>query len=162
MKILALDQSTRVTGWAIMEDHQLISFGHIAYEDDNIIKRIVKLCKYIEDLIATYQPTKIILENIQMQAGNVDTFQKLAWVQGAIQYMLAAKYSQPFKLVYPTEWRAKCDFLKGKDKGRASQKKVAQEWVKQQFNQKCTQDEADAICIAWSQVLEQDNIINFE
>lgn len=93
----------------------------------------------------------VILENIQLQAGNVDTYQKLAWVQGAIQYMLATDYpSLPYKLLYPTEWRAKCHFLKDKGKDRASQKKIAQNWVLQQFNKKCTQDEADAICIGWS------------
>ena len=93
----------------------------------------------------------VLLENIQLQAGNVDTYQKLAWVQGAIQYMLITDYpSLPYKLIYPTEWRAKCDFLKGKEKSRANQKKEAQEWVFRQFNKKCTQDEADAICIGWS------------
>ena len=149
--ILALDQSSRISGWAVLDGQSLIAYGHCIHEEDNLMRRIIKLCQEIEKLIEQYKPTKIILENIQLQAGNVDTFQKLAWVQGAIQYMLSTKYpSLPYELIYPTEWRSKCDFLKGKGKSRVEQKKIAQQWVKETFDKKCTQDEADAICIGWA------------
>lgn len=64
-----------------------------------------------------------------------------------------------FTLVYPTEWRKTCNFLKGQDSKRDSQKKIAQQWVLNTFNKKCTQDEADAICIGWSYFNLKEEII---
>lgn len=55
----------------------------------------------------------------------------------------------PFTLMYPSEWRKACNFLKGQDNKRDSQKKIAQQWVMDTYNKKCTQDEADAICIGY-------------
>ena len=57
--------------------------------------------------------------------------------------------SMPFTLLYPSEWRKSCNFLKGNSAKRDAQKKIAQDWVLKTFNKKCTQDEADAICIGW-------------
>ena len=76
----------------------------------------------------------------------VDTFQKLAQVQGAI--ILLCKLNEiPYEIVYASEWRKYCNFLKGNDKHREAQKKITQEWVLKKYNKVCTQDEADAICI---------------
>ena len=90
---------------------------------------------------------------------NVATFQKLAWVQGAIME-LCNEMSIPFTLVYPSEWRKASNFLKGQSQSRDSQKKIAQQWVLNTYNKKCTQDESDAICIGWGYIhLEPEEII---
>jgi len=48
-------------------------------------------------------------------------------------------------LVYSTVWRQYCNV--GSERGRENKKKLAQAKVKEWYNQNCTQDEADAICI---------------
>jgi len=49
-------------------------------------------------------------------------------------------------LVYPSEWRKYCG-ISGGDAHRENKKKAAQDKVKLWYNENCTQDEADAICI---------------
>lgn len=159
--ILALDQSTRVSGWAIFIDEKLTDFGHWEQTNDSIAIRIHSLCEQIQQQITKYNPTLIALENIQLQHGDVSTFQKLAQVQGGI-LCLCQKNKIPYSIVYASDWRASCNFLKGADNHRESQKKIAQDWVSKEYGKKCTQDEADAICIGYAAYLELDSALEFE
>lgn len=158
--ILALDQASRDSGWSIFIDGQLTDFGHWSFTHDDVAMRIHRLCEEIEKKIDKYHPDLIVIENIQLQQ-NVEMFQKLAWVQGALLRMCVAK-GVKYQLVRPSEWRAECDFLKGHDKHRENQKKIAQTWVMETFGQKCTQDESDAICIGYALSKQEDNDWNFE
>ena len=160
-KILSLDQATRVSGWSFFNNGTLTAFGHWEKTHEDIAVRINSLCQEIEMKIKEYEPDLIVLENIQLQHGDVQTFQKLAQVQGGI-LALVAKYKIPYRIIYPSDWRADCQFLKGNDKHRENQKKIAQEWVKTTYNMKCTQDEADAICIGYSQTAHEDNRLEWD
>jgi len=66
------------------------------------------------------------------------------------------------EILAPSEWRATCNFLKGNEKNRQAQKKIAQEWVMKTFGKKCTQDEADAICIGFAASQTAENELNWE
>ena len=162
MIILALDQSTRISGWSIFEDKELKDFGHWTETSDSIGKRILNISNHIKDLINKYDPDLVVFENIQLQNRNigVDTFQKLAWVQGAIISVLE-EWDVEYKIIYASEWRKSCDFLKGNDKHRNEQKKIAQQWVKDTYNLKCTQDEADAICIGVHSTLQSEEVYDW-
>lgn len=150
--ILALDQSTRASGWSIFIDNKLKDYGSWSIEKNlSLEKRLLLIINNIQDIINKYNPNIIYIENIQLQKDEsynigVDTFQKLAQLQGAI-ILLCSYNNIEYHLVYPSEWRKSCNFLKGNDKKRQSQKKIAQEYVRQQYNVDCTEDEADAICI---------------
>lgn len=151
--ILALDQSTRVSGWAIYDGTELKSYGHWTHTNEDISDRIHALCQEIQEKIESEDVDFVVIENIQLEnknssIQNIATFQKLAWVQGAIME-LCNDMDVPFTLMYPSEWRKACNFLKGQDNKRDSQKKIAQQWVMDTYNKKCTQDEADAICIGY-------------
>lgn len=151
--ILALDQSTRVSGWAIYDGAELKSYGHWTHTNEDISDRIHALCQEIQEKIESEDVDFVVIENIQLEnknspVQNIATFQKLAWVQGAIME-LCNDMDVPFTLIYPSEWRKACNFLKGQDNKRDSQKKIAQQWVMDTYNKKCTQDEADAICIGY-------------
>lgn len=159
--ILALDQATRDSGWSIFNGSNLVDYGHWSFTDEDVAFRIHRLCQQIESKIDEYEPDIIVIENIQLQQNNVDTFQKLAWVQGAILQICINRKIE-YKIVKPSEWRAQCNFLKGNDKHRDNQKKIAQEWVKATFNKKCTQDESDAICIGYAMSQWEDNNLEFE
>ena len=162
MIILALDQSTRISGWSVFEDKKLKDFGHWTETSDSIGKRILNISNHIKDLINKYDPDLVVFENIQLQNRNigVDTFQKLAWVQGAIISVLE-EWDVEYKIIYASEWRKSCDFLKGNDKHRNEQKKIAQQWVKDTYNLKCTQDEADAICIGVHATLQSEEVYDW-
>lgn len=158
--ILALDQASRDSGWSVFIDNSLTDFGHWSFTQDDVAMRIHKLCQEIEKKIDEYHPDRVVIENIQLQQ-NVEMFQKLAWVQGAIMRTCIAK-EVSYELVRPSEWRAECDFLKGNDKHRDNQKKIAQTWVMENFGKKCTQDESDAICIGYALSKKEDNNWDFE
>lgn len=162
MIILALDQSTRISGWSVFENKELKDFGHWTETSDSIGKRILNISNHIKDLINKYDPDLVVFENIQLQNRNigVDTFQKLAWVQGAIISVLE-EWDVEYKIIYASEWRKSCDFLKGNDKHRNEQKKIAQQWVKDTYNLKCTQDEADAICIGVHATLQSEEVYDW-
>ena len=161
MRILAFDQATQTTGWSLWVDGELTDFGKFSYEVADIHKRIHRQVEQVKYLISEHEPDKVIIEDIQMQVNNVSTFQKLAWLQGAIIETLI-QLNMPFELSRPSEWRAVCNFLKGQDKHRDNQKKLAQTWVREVFNQICTQDEADAICIGYAASYNADNELNWE
>ena len=50
-KILALDQSSRVSGWSFLENGELKSFGHWSYTADDVAIRINNLCQEVESKI---------------------------------------------------------------------------------------------------------------
>lgn len=162
---LALDQATRVSGWALFRDDVLIECGHWAHTATEIPVRIHNLCQQIEKKIKDCEVTLVVLENIQLEGNsgvtNVMTFQKLAWLQGAIMD-LCQRMQIKSDLIYPTEWRAQCNFLKGNAKDRISQKKIAQQWVKDTYNMTCTQDEADAICLGFGYIKRDNSELSFE
>lgn len=156
MTILALDQSSRTSGYSVFQDDSLIDYGHWTFSDNDIAVRIHSLCQQIQKKIDQYKPDIIVFENIALERGDVLTFQKLAQVQGAI--MLQCKLNKlGYKCIPVATWRAKCHHLKGNGKNRDTQKKIAQEWVKQKFNKICTEDEADAICIGYSETISQES-----
>ncbi len=163
MKILALDQATRTSGWSIWEDSQLIDFGKFTFDDADISKRIHKVCVMVSILMMKNKPDKVVLEDIAMQGqiNNVQTFKALAQLQGALIELCQWRHIQ-CEIWTPNQWRAECHFLKGNDKDRNSQKKIAQDWVLKKIGKKCTQDEADAICIGYAADHSANNELNWE
>ena len=159
MTILALDQASRTSGWAVYCNNKLLKYGKFTYEDLDFGERLVKIKKAVEKLINEFKPDEIVFEDIQLQntvGNNVDTFKKLAEVFGII-YELTTELKIPNRSVISTVWKSKLGLLHGKGQDRTAQKKAAQIWVSQTYNIKPTQDEVDAICIgAWA-VLTQNN-----
>ena len=52
MTILALDQASRTSGYAVFCDDQLIDSGKFTFEDTDIAKRLMKIRNKVEELIA--------------------------------------------------------------------------------------------------------------
>ena len=160
VRILALDQATQCSGSSVFEDGILKTYGKKEIDDADIYVRIHKICLWVEELLDRYVPTRLVIENIYYQ-NNIATFQKLAQLQGAI-IEIAYQRNIPCEILAPNEWRATCNFLKGNAKNRAAQKRIAQQWVLNTFKQKCTQDEADAICIGYAADKINGNELNWE
>lgn len=146
-RLLALDQSSRITGWSIFDGNgNLLDFGHFSVDDNDVGVRLEKIRNYVARLISDYNIDYLIMEDIQYQtnvAGNVQTFKVLAEVFGVI-YELATELDIPNSSVLAVQWKS---VLSIKGKARAEQKKNAQTYVINTYNIKPTQDEADSICI---------------
>ena len=149
VRVLALDAATNITGYSIFDNRDLISYGTFKTKGENAEVRIHEVKEWLRAAIAEWEPDFVGIENIQLQSfGNnqyqVETYRILANLQGVlIDTLLEA--SVDHDLVSVNTWRNYCNV--GQGTGRENKKKQAQEKVKLWYNQNCTQDEADAICI---------------
>lgn len=145
-RLLALDQASKVTGWAIFEDGELKSYGKISLDDPNTDTRLVQLRQNIQTLVADYNIDEVIFEDIQQQnnvANNVQTFKVLAEVYGVVSELLQ-EIQIPHSTVLAASWKSTLG-IKGRT--RAEQKKNAQLYVEQNYGIHVIQDIADAVCI---------------
>lgn len=63
--ILALDQSTRASGWSIFIDNKLKDYGSWSIEKNlSLEKRLLLIINNIQDIINKYNPNIIYIENI--------------------------------------------------------------------------------------------------
>lgn len=154
--LLALDQSSQTTGYAVFKNDNLIDHGAITFTGE-IDQRIVKLRKWVLDQVNKFPPEdykQVAIEDIQLQnlssrnTVGVTTYKKLAWVQGALIEAFTAQ-SIPYIIVPPSTWRSYCGI---KPAARAAQKAAAQDRVKQVYEFSASEDEADAICLGESVV----------
>ena len=57
MRILAFDQATKITGWALLENNELLRYGHISEADvDSPAERIRDMFIQIADKIEEDMP----------------------------------------------------------------------------------------------------------
>ena len=146
MRVLALDQASRTSGWAVFKDGKLVTFGKFTADHSDVGDRLHFIRKQVVNLINTYDIDEVVFEDIQLQgnvANNVQTFKALAEVFGVL-YELFVDLKMPRTAVLSTVWKSTLG-IKGKD--RTAQKKAAQAWVENTYGVKPTQDECDAICI---------------
>lgn len=114
--LLALDQSTAVTGYAVFKGQELITYGHIHPEGEYML-RISKLRDWLENIIDTLNgDVKVIIEDIQLQEYEpngkkikakdfgVVTYKKLAHVQGALLSLLE-KEDIKYDVVSSSAWK---------------------------------------------------------
>ena len=156
--LLALDQSSRITGWAVFKDKKLEAYGKIVYDASTPVEeRLHGLRIWVKKLIEQYDITEVMLEDIQLQnnvVNNVQTFKVLAEVFGVLAE-LCIELDIPQSAVLASVWKSKLGI---KGAARAEQKRNAQQWVINTYNCKPTQDECDAICIG-QYTIENDVIV---
>ena len=151
-RILGLDAATGVTGYSIYDDKVLVGFGTFKTNSTlPAVERINQVKKWLEAAIKEWQPDYIGIENIQLQglgshgSYQVETYRALANLQGVlVDTIFEAKID--YCLAYSSQWRKYCNISEG-ERQRDNKKKQAQEKVKLWYQQDCTQDEADAICL---------------
>lgn len=150
-RVLALDAATKITGYSIYDNNVLVSYGtYHANEDLEATDRINEIKHWLEAALKAWEPDFVGIENIQLQSfGNngkyqVEMYRVLANLQGVLVDTLFENKID-HKLAYSSEWRQYCGV--GDGRGRENKKKQAQDKVMLWYNQKCTQDEADAICL---------------
>lgn len=146
MNLLALDQASHITGWAVFQDEKLLTWNKIEANQEDLGDRLVYIKQQILKLIEQYQIDEIVMEDIQMQGNvinNVQTFKILAELFGVL-YETFTELNLPNSALLASSWKSELG-IKGKD--RTAQKKNAQAWVQKNHNIKVIQDIADAVCI---------------
>ena len=143
-RILAIDQATHTSGFAVFNNKDLIEYGSFTAIGDNDFERSLQVKQWLISLIEQLQIDYIGLEGIQYQTTvGISTFETLARLQGVLAVTCLEEKIQ-FKIVYPATWRTHCG-VEGRT--RPDQKKSMQRLVKKWFNLDLTNDECDAVGI---------------
>lgn len=156
-RTLAIDQSSRVTGYAIYDNKNLITFGHFSIPANKTIgQRLDGFYNKLSELIDKYNIQHLYYEGIQYQ-NNAETYKKLAMIQAMVIYTCYPNL--PCTELTPSHWRS---IIKEKHKinfgrTRIEQKQKAKDFVKEYFNETPTEDECDAICLGLAALYEEEN-----
>ena len=108
MRILGLDISSSVTGWAIIDDKDtLVTFGEIQLskfkKKAEPLKYMEVLYSEVDTLLKTYKPDKVFVENIH--AKNMITMKVLARVRGVAELACLHNNIKSVTEVHPSHIR---------------------------------------------------------
>lgn len=150
MLFISFDQATVTTGYSVFLNKDLIDYGKFKHEGDPFYRLIAQksnINSIIKDFMDKYPKEKITItfEDIQLQQ-NVDTFKKLAQLQGAVISGVIEEFGIKPQLVLASSWKG---FARVTGRARAEQKRNAQKMIQEKYDKKVTQDEADAILIGF-------------
>lgn len=156
MRLLALDQASRVTGVAIFDDDKLVKYGIFEIKSNQELgKRLTQFLENLDKLYTAYHFDAIVYEDIQLQMGNVETYKKLAYVQAMILFW-CDKHEKNLYCLSPSHWRKvlkdKYDMSWGRK--RAEQKQTAIDFIQEHYEKEVDSDTADAICIGCAANIE--------
>lgn len=156
MILLALDLSTKSSGYAVYQDNELIAHGCVTIGDSNLFTRITKMTEEIKDKVTTYNPSIVIIEDVIPDDvhHNQAVYKSLIYLQGFIANVLSV-CKIPFKFYTASEWRKKCGIQTGKGIKRETLKSKDIDFVKKQFEIEVNDDEADAICIGYAAIYDK-------
>ena len=161
--LLALDQSSYITGYSVFKNGELIIASHFTALGDDLGDRLEQIRRNIINLIDKYDIDEVVFEDIQLQEMNgsrevgLKTFKILAEVFGVVHELLT-ELDMDYTIVPPIVWKAT---FKIAGKGRAKEKKMAQDYVFKTYGIKCTEDEADATCIGAHVIQKQNSEFNW-
>jgi len=143
-RVLAIDNATQISGWAVFEGDELISSGIFkAKEANETIDRIIEVGRWMRGMLQAWEIDALGLENVQYE-GNPKVLIALARLLGSLE-VIGYECLETHPYVVPSvTWRSYCG-IKGKT--RAKLKEGAQAFVKQRYGFVASQDRADAICI---------------
>lgn len=145
-RIIGCDQATQHFGISVYDDGKLVYFDCIEFRGE-VDERYVQIWNFMDQVIKTWQPDFVELEDIQLQQnggiGGYNAFKILGGLLGVMKTVLR-KNKIPYEEVLNKVWQAK--FLIG-GRDRATQKANVIKKVKSLFNIDVNDDTADAILI---------------
>lgn len=153
MKILALDLSTKSTGWAVYDKGQLMDYGCITASSTDLIKRIQKIVSELIQVLNKYTVAKVIVEEVRPEEKiqNLQTHRALMWLQGAVAMVLhEVDKNIKMEYLYPSEWRKLCGIKTGAGVRRETVKESDIKFVNKTFGISVNDDIADAIGIGYA------------
>ena len=156
MRLLALDQDSRVTGVAIFDDDKLVKYGTFEIKSNQELgKRLTQFLENLDKLYAAYHFDAVAYEDIQLQMGNVETYKKLAYIQAMILFW-CEKHEKNLYCLSPSHWRKILKDKYGMSWGRkrVEQKQTAIDFIQEHYKKEVDSDTADAICIGCAANIE--------
>lgn len=156
MRLLALDQASRVTGVAIFDDDKLVKYGTFEIKSNQELgKRLTQFLENLDKLYVAYHFDAVAYEDIQLQMGNVETYKKLAYIQAMILFW-CEKHEKNLYCLSPSHWRKVLKDKYGMSWGRkrAEQKQTAIDFIQEHYEKEVDSDTADAICIGCAANIE--------
>lgn len=149
-RILALDASSKSTGYACYDNDNKLVYGVITASSTSLEKRISIMRDGILDLVKKYNINIIILEEVRPDNINLNVTKALTWLQGCIAVALYEFNKKiEIKFIGPSSWRAILG-IQGFRIKREEQKKKDIEYANKEYNltlNSSQDDEADALCI---------------
>lgn len=156
MRLLALDQASRVTGVAIFNDDKLVKYGTFEIKSNQELgKRLTQFLENLDELYEAYHFDAVAYEDIQLQMGNVETYKKLAYIQAMILFW-CEKHEKSLYCLSPSHWRKVLKDKYGMSWGRkrVEQKQTAIDFIQEHYEKEVDSDTADAICIGCAANIE--------
>lgn len=147
MKILAFDQSTKITGWSFFESSRYVDSGVIDLHlsKDITEKRSEKMAVEICSLIENHKPDVVIIEEVAMQS-NAKTLKLLARIQG-VAIGFCAAHNIKLYILEPSKWRSALHYCQGSGVKREALKQQSLDYVKNNLGFDFTEDQSEACCI---------------
>lgn len=152
-RVLALDQATKISGWSLWDNDDLVKYGVFKTKSVDTVDRLIEVRQWLYNLLINYKPDIVLLEDIQLQntvngkktdgVVGVTTYKALAELLGVLQVTLREQGIN-FKVVPSSVWRSDVGV---KGWSRVDRKRSAQTLVRDWIQTNVTEDEADAICI---------------
>ena len=143
-KLIAFDQSTTATGWAVMNQQtsEVIEYGVLKPkgETNDRIRQTIKQCIW---LCEEFQVSYVFIEGIYAKL-NPRVFEILAKLSGTLEITLEEK-GYFVNVVKAPEWRRRVGI---KNRKRAEVKKEAIQMVEDIYGIKASEDECEAILFA--------------
>lgn len=150
--VLALDPSTKATGWSIFKNGELADYGCITASSSNLFNRIDKIINELKEVIEKYNPNKVVLESVIPAdvRHNDNVFSALKYLQGYILHTLNDYKITDYEFYTSSEWRSRCGIKTGAGVKRESLKLKDIAFVKKNYNINVNDDIADSICINYA------------
>lgn len=156
MKVLAFDQATKVSGFAVITDGRLSRHGTIEAKSSlDIMSRMYLMVHQILVLLSEERPDVVVFEDVE-SVRNERTMIYLANLQGMCLYAAHESGYDAITLDVTT-WRHSLGFAVGRGVKRAENKAQAVKYALDTYSVECGDDEAEAICIAtvaWNKNLD--------
>lgn len=147
MKLLAFDQSSKKSGFCLLEDGKYVQSGLIdKHKIADINTRIGEMGIAICQQIKEFKPDIVVIEDIQNQ-NSISTVVHLARLQGFILGWCYVKNIR-IEILGPTAWRKILEFDQGPKVKRERLKEQSLNYIKEKYNMDLPEDEAESMCIA--------------
>ena len=151
MRLLALDTSTKHTGYAFFVNGKLERSGVIDSDIPDSKQRLNYMILRIYDLLNKAKPERVAFEDVKI-LNNQHTLVILSEILGAVIGYCNAHLIQ-YEYYSPAEWRSRNGIQVYRAK-RDELKRLSIEQVKEKYNIDATDDEADAILIGTADLKE--------
>lgn len=152
--LIALDESTTCTGYAVFDDGELIEHGIFSFKSKDVLERVSLIMEEIEELIKTYKPSNMVIEDVQITM-NAATAKSLLGLQFMIE-VYAHRNNISCETYRTTKWRKILGLSNSRSLDRKAKKQETIDYVKDKYGiDVLKDDESDAIAIGTAYLLER-------